>query len=700
MKYFASLAAACSVFLLLVAAIAGAIWAILDPAQRNSIQEIVTARGEAVVLVILAALAAIAFLHRLLFDAYIRTAKWMADETRILFSTNPGHRIVPAGAPEMKQLCEVINNLGNQYQSEKRDVEARINDARASLQDEKNRLAALMSQLSLGVLVCNVEGRIILYNSAAKQLLSREETAWIGLGRSIFGVLDRSLIAHALDDIRHRLSTGDKQPVANMITTGDKGQLIRMQMSGVLDQESEITGFVLTLQDVSRSVETSNRRDSLLQSLTETTRAALANMRAAVENMMAYPDMKAERRQQFTGIIADEARKLSGQLDNTLSEFSDYIKTRLPIEAMSGADLVSLIARRIEARLGISARVGAIDPRMWLRVDSYSIAQALTYLASRLHSEFTVRSLSFSLKSAGRLAQLEMSWTGAALDSDTVAAWENEPFQRGGEESPLNLKQVLMRHDGELLYQQNDESCFQLLLPAAEPAATPEKETTYESRPEYYDFDLFNRPGQSTELDQRLLSELTYTVFDTETTGLEPSAGDEIISIGAVRVVNGRVLQHEVFDQLIDPGRKVPKQSVAVHGITSAMLQGQPPIAEVLPRFFRFCEDTVLIAHNAAFDMRFLQLKEEATGVRFSQPLLDTLLLSPLVHPFDPEHKLEATARRLGINVIGRHTALGDALVTAEVFLKMIPVLGQKGIHTLKQAHDASQKTLYAKVTY
>ncbi|MGH9959448.1 MAG: exonuclease domain-containing protein, partial [Pyrinomonadaceae bacterium] len=573
--------------------------------------------------------------------------------------------------------------------------------------------------------VCSVDGRIILYNNAAKQLLKQEQAGLVGLGRSVFGVLDRALIGHALEDIRHRLSEGDPQPVANMITTSKGGQLIRMQMAPVLsrveasrveeskaeapaltdgqgaDRGQEISGFVLTLEDVTRSVETSNRRDVLLQSLTENTRAALANMRAAVENMLAYPDMKPERRKQFTGIISEEARKLSGQLDQTLAEFSAYIKTRLPIESMLATDLISAIARRIETRLGISAVIEKIDPQLWLKVDSYSMAQAITYLASRLKDESQVRQIRFIAGQSGRLANLDMSWLGSPLASDTVAVWENDSFKRGGEDSPLKLKEVLERHDAEMLYQHdNSSSLFRVLLPAAEAGAALGKPSAMESRPEYYDFDLFNQPGQTAELDERMLTDLTYTVFDTETTGLEPSNGDEIISIGAVRVVNGRMLQHEVFEQLIDPQRSLPKASTAVHGITPEMLRGQPKISEVLPKFFQFCEDTVLVAHNAAFDMRFLQLKEEKTGVKFTQPVLDTLLLSPVVHPFDPAHKLEAMAERLGINVIGRHTALGDAFVTGEVFLRMVPVLAEKGVRTLKQAREASQKTLYAKVTY
>jgi len=81
--------------------------------------------------------------------------------------------------------------------------------------------------------------------------------------------------------------------------------------------------------------------------------------------------------------------------------------------------------------------------------------------------------------------------------------------------------------------------------------------------------------------------------------------------------------------------------------------------------------------------MRFLELKEAATGVRFGQPVLDTLLLSAVVHPSIDNHHLDMIAERVGVRVIGRHTALGDALLTADVFLRLVPLLAERGIVTL-----------------
>ena len=92
------------------------------------------------------------------------------------------------------------------------------------------------------------------------------------------------------------------------------------------------------------------------------------------------------------------------------------------------------------------------------------------------------------------------------------------------------------------------------------------------------------------------MTELTYTVFDMETTGLNPSEGDEILSIGAIRIVNCRLLREERFEQLVDPLRTIPWESVQIHGIHPEMLIGQPTIDKVLPGFQQFVENTILVA--------------------------------------------------------------------------------------------------------
>jgi len=281
--------------------------------------------------------------------------------------------------------------------------------------------------------------------------------------------------------------------------------------------------------------------------------------------------------------------------------------------------------------------------------------------------------------------------------------WELDPMAVGGESLPLSVRDVVARHGGEFWFERErtrHRAFFRFRLPLAAAQDEAAAVATDGGRPEFYDFDLFQARPASGELDERSLAEITYTVFDTETTGLDPSLGDEIIQIGATRIVNGKLLRHETFEQLVDPRRAIPEASIAIHGIGPEMLAGQPTIGAVLPAFHAFARDTVLVAHNAAFDMRFLQLKQAATGIRFEHPVLDTLLLSAWLHPNQESHALEAIALRLGLDAGGRHAALRDAMLTGEVFLKLVPLLADKGVRTLAQAREAQRKTYYARLEY
>jgi DNA polymerase-3 subunit epsilon len=139
----------------------------------------------------------------------------------------------------VRELARAANDLAQQRDALLTDVEAQIRRAKATVEEEKNRLAALMSELAMGVVVCNLDGRILLYNSRARlqfKALAQGPTsmsggALIGLGRSIFSILERGQITHSLENIQQRLRKGSAAPTANFITTTRSGALLRCQMA-------------------------------------------------------------------------------------------------------------------------------------------------------------------------------------------------------------------------------------------------------------------------------------------------------------------------------------------------------------------------------------------------------------------------------------------------------------------------------------
>ena len=309
---------------------------------------------------------------------------------------------------------------------------------------------------------------------------------------------------------------------------------------------------------------------------------------------------------------------------------------------MLGADLVSAAASRIESTLGLSTVHDAVDPAVWLRVDSYALVRAIVSIAARLKRE-GVRELRIALQPAGRRAHLDLAWSGAEVTTETLAGWEDQPLETNGESLPLTLKQVVERRRRRLV--PGEPVLHDRLLPAGRPgdggrAGPLVLAVTASGRPEYYDFDLFHQEGQ-TPTSTSGSSRIWPTPCSTPRPPLSPSDGDEIISIGAVRIVNGRLLHQEGFEQFVDPRRPVSLATVRITGIDPVLLAGKPPIDQVLPQFHRFCEDTVLVAHNGAFDMRFLQLKEAVAGVRFTHPVLDTMLLAAVIQPDLPPTGLE-----------------------------------------------------------
>ena len=666
--------------------------------------------GPILILTVLLLIVGVLFLDIVL-RKYIRPLRKITEQISLVNPTNPSHRFDIAGAHEINQLCERLNEGAAHYESLLNDIEGRVNTARAQSEEEKNILAAIMSELPEGVIVCNPEGQILLYNNRAKLMLSgsgndnpEKSIRFIGLGRSIYEVFNKNLIRHTIDQITAKLERDESDVVSYFVSPGAEDTLLRVEAVPVLTHTRQYSGFILILYDITQQLESQSHLNLTLQSFTRGIRASFAGIRSAIETILDYPDMDAMRLETLKQIIHKESVNIGDilELDPTLS--SHPLFNQWPLVRISVHELFEILQARCRDSLDLNIQMENITSEHFVNVDRSSFLLALLYVIQQVKIAAGVKELTCRLTQLRRFVALDLLWSGHPIKAESLRVWETQPLVFENEGLSLTLREVVDHHNGEIgLYasrSMKDTSYVRFFLPVVylvKPEKTRSLTILPESRPEFYDFDMFLQAGQNPELENRKLSELTYTVFDLETTGLNPSEGDEIIAVGAIRMVNGRLLQDERFEQLVDPRRSVPWESVQIHGIHPEMLKGQPTIERVLPMFYDFAKDTILVAHNAAFDMRFLQLKEDQTGVRFLNPVLDTLLLSAVVHPSHEDHNLEAIAKRLGVQILARHTAMGDAMATGEMYLKFLPLLAQQQIFTLKEALAASQKTFYAR---
>jgi DNA polymerase-3 subunit epsilon len=700
--YLVGLAVAQISILLLAAS---AVWSGFGPEQQQPILAAMDAAGGIVLLAAVAFLAVLGLAIYLVFSRYVQPLRRLAEDARVIALSNPKHRLASQGPSEITTLADAFNQLADRYQTMQEDVERRIHEANLALEEEKNTLAALMSKLTQGVLVCNLDGRILLYNQRAQLLLEGPARAtgggdWIGLGRSVFGVIDPNLISHTISQVRHDIAADETGNVlVPFVVPRPRGQMLSCHFVPILDSEKALRGYILTLDDITRQVGSESRRGSLLQSLTEGQRSAIAGIRAAIETLLSFPDIDESGRQQFLEVIRDEALKMSRDLATLEADYAQELRFRWPLEEMLGSNFLAAVERSIKDSRSIDVAVSAPVEPVWLKVDSYVLICSLGFVIDQLVQSCRAEHLSLKLEQRRSLAALTLEWDGAVLHMEALRTWglRNVPL---GQDGSVNLFEAIERHGGVLWPDRSPSGrpCMRLILPISDAAESPVGSVAEAAHD--FDFHLFDAPHLTGNLHDKPLSSLSFTVIDTETTGLDPGGGDEIIAIGAVRIVNRRILHREIFDSFVRPRRAISREAQQIHGITQEMLRAEPPIEDVLPRLQRFVEDTVIVGHNVNFDMRFLEVQGGAIGIAFDNPMLDTLILECEISPHQGDKSLEAIAQRLGIAVTGRHTALGDALTTAEVFLALLPQLEALGIGTLGQAKAACESSRFAQIRY
>jgi DNA polymerase-3 subunit epsilon len=628
-------------------------------------------------------LAAIWLLH----DRLAAPLDRLALDLLVIARDNPDHGLRLGSRHWLEGLTAPIAVLRQRLQRASQEGAAALTEATARAEEQKRRLEAVLLDLSEGVIVCNLQHQILLYNQSSAAFIDPPLT--LGLGRSIFAVLAQEPVQHALDRQRGRPPTGGAGAAGDRFVCGttDGRRLLQARLGLVLGSDQQEAGYVLVLRDVGGELTAAARRDDLLQLATEGMRAPLANLRAAIETITQHPEPPQEQQAPFRQVILDESAALSERLESLARAYHDLGGSQWLMAEIHSSDLLASLQRRLGGGLPLQATPVGLPA--WLYCDSLSLLVLLEHVLRRLADHLGAAAFDVAFSRSGRRVHLDIIWVGAPVSAAIIEGWLDQPLVGGL--GPLTGRAILRRHGSELWSQPGrpGEALLRLPVPSAEPAVEPPARPR-PARPEFYDFDLLERPLPTGPWSERPLRQITYVVFDVETTGLRPSEGDDIVELGAARIVNGRVLTMETFDRLINPGRAIPKASTEFHGITDAMVADKPPLAIVLPQFQTFASDAVLVAHNAAFDLKFLERGGAACGIRFEQPILDTLLISAFIDPGEPDHSLDAIADRLGLGFSRRHSARGDALMTAAIFVRQIERLEERGVTRLAELLQAT----------
>ncbi len=654
---------------------------ITDPVQRNQLMSYTVVSAYVLGMLIV-------LVWSVLYRAWLRPLYALTRGARIIGHSNPGHELEIPSTHLLGELPAIVHQLGEALHRAREETAAAMATGAKVAEEQRSQLETVLREFSEGVLVCDEGARILLYNPAALKLVNSPK---LGLGRSLYDLWTQAPVDNTLELLRHRRqnSADGKPPLRDaefVCSTLDSKLWLHCRMSLLPATSILESAFVVAFSDVTGRIAHCSR--PALEATQEALRQPLASLRAAAESIAFAHTLEPAQRQAFQQVMVTESTTLSERLEALSADLSALFASQWPLHDVYSSDLLQHLNRRLKARGGPA--VTAIGDPLWLHVDSDSIMRLIEYLLEQLHpfsEHFEVECLL-----GNRRVYLDIIWPGAPVPASNIEQWttHNLPNLLGA----ATVAAVMRRHNGALWSQHHRREGYALLrLPLPTSKRQWQSPANLQERPEFYDFSLRRDLVELGELVERPLADLDYVAFDTETTGLEPSKGDEIVQIAGVRIVNQRLLHGECFDRLVNPGRSIPKESIHFHGVTDEQVRNEPGVGTVLADFQDFVggDDTVLVAYNAAFDMKFLKLKEKSTGVHFTNPVLDILLLSAFLHDH-ADQNLDAIAERLGIAIQDRHNALWDAYATAEVFVKLLQLLQAQGIKTLGEALASAEK--------
>ncbi|MDV7143379.1 exonuclease domain-containing protein [Tropicimonas sp. TH_r6] len=541
------------------------------------------------------------------------------------------------------------------------------------------RLQALLGDVPAGVLLCTSDHQIVFYNGQAQEVLSGEVDA--GLDRSLLDYLRAGPLQNAYARL---VASEDSDAAGDILCAGMvSGEVLagRMRLVHLPQRSADDPGYVLTLRDVTTDLELHAGREELLEEVFERVRRPAANLQTVLDSGAAEDGNGRAALLGEVGVLTHAITDLGARYDAARGGW-------WPMEEIRASELVDSVVA-LTAREGIILTAEA--EKLMLRCDAFQIVALLTHLCERLSNVIraTALSLRISAEEDGG-ALVTIGWFGDVLQVGLLDGWMDVQLEVGL--SNVTGRTVLASHATEVWPESGAIGRALLRLPLRQAIPT-DRAPAVARRSAIYDFDLMDREPTGA-LAETPLRELTCVVFDTETTGLLPSSGDEIVQIAALRLLGGKRIPGEEFETLVNPERPIPASATEVHHVTNEMVAGAPTIAVIGRQFHKFAHDAVLVAHNAPFDLEFLRRHEGDIGKRFDHPVLDTVLLSAVVFGQSETHTLDALTERLGIVIPpeARHTAMGDTIATAAALEMMIPMLEGQGYRTFGEVIGAVRK--------
>ena len=452
----------------------------------------------------------------------MRSIRRMASEVRaIAYGTGGRDGVDPERYFVVSPLPEAVNEVCVRMVKARLELAEGLSAATRKSEENSSRLAAILNDLHEGVVVCNQRHQLVLYNQVAFDIL--RETAELGLGRSLFETMARGPVIHMFDVLGNRPDMGGRG-VPFLVGSVDDRALLQARMTLIRNEIGAVTGYVVTLVDAGPQLAALVSREALLREVAEEVEAPLKRI------LMAADDAAVVRRESAT--IGKAIKQVTEGYQKMLSGW-------WPMADINSTEFLSFIV----TRLGEDLKGTVTGLPVWLHGDSHSLVLALESLIRRAADRVGATEVDLSAGSGdgdGGGAWVEFSWAGDTVERALLDRWLAQPLVALG---GMTVRDVLQHHGGVEIIRERREGGGALRLPMRKGVEQHGHDRqVLPGRPEFYDLTLLEQARDTGAMGSQPLRSLTFVVFDTETTGLHPSQGDQVVSIAGVRIVNGRIL--------------------------------------------------------------------------------------------------------------------------------------------------------------